>query len=133
MRSQLLQRNKQIAEEEEEEEDYDYDDYEQQQQQTKKQNETIDIDLMDETHLSRDHQLSRGDSALLEPSGDGVEEFSVSSSDDEALWEQTLCSRGMAGPKELSPRSVQTVSSRDIRGHKSQMVPKHLPWCPKST
>ena len=98
-----------------------------------KQNETIDIDLMDETHLSRDHQLSRGDSALLEPSGDGVEEFSVSSSDDEALWEQTLCSRGMAGPKELSPRSVQTVSSRDIRGHKSQMVPKHLPWCPKST
>lgn len=102
-------------------------------QQKTKQNEAIDIDLMDETPLPRDHQLSRGDSALLEPSGDGVEDFSVSSSDDEALWEQTLCSRGMAGPKEISPRSMPSVSSRDIWGHKSQMVPNRLPWCPKST
>ena len=88
---------------------------------------------MDDTPVSRDNQLSRGDSALRSPLEDGVEEFSVSSSDDEAIWEQTLCSRGMAGPKEVSPRSIPSVSSRDIRGHKSQMVPNHSPWCPKST
>ena len=107
LRSQLLNRNRQIAEEEEEEE------------------ENYDGDVR--TPLSNEYQLSRGDSSIRDHVTDGVEEFSVSSSDDERLWEQTLWSRGMAGPKEISPRSVPSVSRRDIRGYKLQMVPNPLP------
>ena len=130
LRSQLLQRNKQIAEEE----DSDDANVNVNANANSKANSTDAT----ESPVSSAYQLSRGDSALLEGAADGVEEFSVSSSDDEALWEQTLCSRGMAGPKEISPRDPRSAgggygSRVQIRGHKAKAVPNHSPWCPKNT
>lgn len=84
LRSQLLNRNKQISE------------------------ELTDLPSPNEQSLPRT-SISPIDDQLV----DGVEEISISSSDDENLWEQSLLARGISGPTASGmSKSNQTYSSR---------------------